>query len=163
MSKLPRRRSLSARIRAAFLTLGLVAIGLTGWQSYRIADTALEEAAYARLTAIRETKKRQIETYFRTVTTTVRTLADGEVAIDSILGFTAAGPATADYAAVERLHGETLRGYASALEFLEDVNDYAYESGIRLLDAHFASYIARILDGVPQEKEGRRRLFKSRD
>lgn len=53
--------------------------------------------------------------------------------------------------------------YASALEFLEDVNDYAYESGIRLLDAHFASYIARILDGVPQEKEGRRRLFKSRD
>ncbi len=53
--------------------------------------------------------------------------------------------------------------YASALEFLEDVNDYAYESGIRLLDAHFASYIARILDGVPQGKEGRRRLFKSRD
>jgi hypothetical protein len=31
--------------------------------------------------------------------------------------------------------------YASALEFLEDVNDYVYEVGIRLLDAHFAKWI----------------------
>ena len=36
--------------------------------------------------------------------------------------------------------------YGSALEFLEDVNDYAYENGIRLLDAHFAAYISRTLD-----------------
>jgi serine/threonine protein kinase len=36
--------------------------------------------------------------------------------------------------------------YASALEMLEDVNDYAYEAGIRLLDAHFARYIGRLLE-----------------
>ncbi|MCB1019168.1 MAG: HAMP domain-containing protein, partial [Acidobacteria bacterium] len=167
MSKLPRRRSLSARIRAAFLTLGLVAIGLTGWQSYRIADTALEEAAYARLTAIRETKKRQIETYFRTVTTTVRTLADGEVAIDSILGFTAAGPATADYAAVERLHGETLRGYASAFGF-EDLLliDAATRRTLYSLDGapgpgaalnappYAGSNLAAVVDGVLADPAG---------
>ncbi len=35
--------------------------------------------------------------------------------------------------------------YASALEFLEDVNDYVYESGIRLLDVHFAQYVERVL------------------
>ena len=35
--------------------------------------------------------------------------------------------------------------YGSALEFLEDVSDFAYETGIRLLDAHFARYIQRVL------------------
>jgi len=35
--------------------------------------------------------------------------------------------------------------YLTALEFLEDVNDYAYEAGLRLLDAHFADYVARML------------------
>ena len=36
--------------------------------------------------------------------------------------------------------------YSSALEFLEDINDFCYEGGVRLLDAHFARYIERILD-----------------
>ena len=114
-----RRRSLSARLRAAFLTLGLVAIGLTGWQAYRIADTALEDAAYARLTAIRETKKRQIETYFRFVVRTVETLAKSEPVADAVLGFeAAAGDATGgDSRAVEALYGPTLRGYAGAFGF----------------------------------------------
>jgi PAS domain S-box-containing protein len=114
-----RRRSLSARLRAAFLTLGLVAIGLTGWQAYRIADSALEDAAYARLTAIRETKKRQIETYFRFVVRTVETLAGSEPAVDALLGFEAArGDASgADARAVEALYGPTLRGYAGAFGF----------------------------------------------
>ncbi|MCO4770120.1 MAG: serine/threonine protein kinase [Deltaproteobacteria bacterium] len=35
--------------------------------------------------------------------------------------------------------------YATALEFLEEVNDFAYESGLRLLDAHFAGYVERVL------------------
>lgn len=35
--------------------------------------------------------------------------------------------------------------YGTALEFLEDVNDYAYESGLRLLDVHFATYVERVL------------------
>ena len=61
-------RSLSTRLRLAFLALGLTAIGLTGYQSYRIAHQALEEASYERLTGIRETKKRQVESYFRDMT-----------------------------------------------------------------------------------------------
>jgi serine/threonine-protein kinase len=43
------------------------------------------------------------------------------------------------------LHENPAERYPSALEFLEDVNDYAYEFGIRLLDAHFGEYVARIL------------------
>ncbi len=41
--------------------------------------------------------------------------------------------------------------YPSALAFLEDVNDYVYESGVRLLDAHFAQYLERV---VAQRTEG---------
>ncbi|MEO1269664.1 MAG: serine/threonine-protein kinase, partial [Myxococcota bacterium] len=36
--------------------------------------------------------------------------------------------------------------YQSALEFLEDVNDFCYETGIRLLDVHFATYIERMME-----------------
>lgn len=57
------------------------------------------------------------------------------------------------------LHQDPAQRYKSALEFLEDVNDYAYEYGIRLLDAHFGEYIARMLASEP-EPEGRRRLWK---
>jgi len=42
--------------------------------------------------------------------------------------------------------------YATALEFLEDVNDYVYEGGIRLLDAHFAKWIGDVLALAAEEK-----------
>lgn len=59
------------------------------------------------------------------------------------------------------LHENPAERYASALEFLEDVNDYAYEAGIRLLDAHFAEYIARMLgSGKTAAKDGRRSIWK---
>lgn len=35
--------------------------------------------------------------------------------------------------------------YESALEFLEDVNDFCFENGVRLLDAHFSRYIDKML------------------
>lgn len=48
--------------------------------------------------------------------------------------------------------------YATALEFLEDVNDYAYENGVRLLDAHFARYMERLLG--EESADGRKHLFR---
>jgi serine/threonine-protein kinase len=54
------------------------------------------------------------------------------------------------------LAAERAERYVSALEFLEEVNDYAYEYGIRLLDAHFARYIDRVLNN---DEDGRRHLF----
>lgn len=58
------------------------------------------------------------------------------------------------------LHENPDQRYHSALEFLEDVNDYAYEFGIRLLDAHFGSYVERMLTGESQPPPGKRRLWK---
>lgn len=77
------------RLRLAFLGLGLTAIGLTGFQSYQIAHRALEEASYERLTGIRETKKRQIETYFRDTARILASLARDETVVDAFLGFQA--------------------------------------------------------------------------
>jgi serine/threonine protein kinase len=47
--------------------------------------------------------------------------------------------------------------YASALEFLEDVSDFAYEQGLRTLDAHFAAWVGRLLDATAEA--GGRRLI----
>ena len=42
--------------------------------------------------------------------------------------------------------------YSSALEFLEAVNDYIYEAGMRLLDAHFAGWVSDVLaDPAPED------------
>jgi len=56
------------------------------------------------------------------------------------------------------LAGDPSERYSSALEFLEDVNDYAYETGLRLLGPHFAEYVGRILSDAPPQ----RRSIKSR-
>ncbi len=64
---------------------------------------------------------------------------------------------------IRSLAPSTADRYASALEFLEDVNDYAYEYGIRLLDAHFARYIEQVLAGGGQPADGRRHLFRGPD
>jgi len=53
------------------------------------------------------------------------------------------------------LAGDVETRYSTALEMLEDVNDYAYESGLRLLGAHFAEWLGRLLS-PPAERKGRR-------
>ena len=59
------------------------------------------------------------------------------------------------------LHESLSERYTSAREFLEDVNDYAYEYGLRLLDADFADYIIRMLSPEGEAAGGRRTIWKS--
>ncbi len=111
-----RRRSLSLRVQLAFLTLGLTAIILTGGVSYWIARGALETAAYERLTAIRETKKRQLEAYLSDSLAIVAALGRDESAVDGLLGFRRrhGRRKAADYRAVLDLHDTGLAGVAQA-------------------------------------------------
>ena len=54
--------------------------------------------------------------------------------------------------------------YQSALEVLEDVNDFCYEMGIRLLDVHFATYIDRMMAYRDKLKAARKQKdFSLRD
>jgi signal transduction histidine kinase len=58
---------LKTKLQISFLLIGFISILITGWQAYESARTALEEVTFQRLTAIRESKRRQIEYYFERV------------------------------------------------------------------------------------------------
>jgi len=89
---------------------------------------------------------------------TVRPLFDRRLSFhrirDQVLSFDIGELLERDLTIPEGIESILLKGlasdpadrYPSALEMLEDVNDYVYESGVRLLDAHFAPYVERVLE-----------------
>lgn len=68
----------------AVLALGLVAVGLTAWESSAGATAALRQATFDRLTGIRESKRGQIEDYFRQLTAHVTALSSDESTIQAL-------------------------------------------------------------------------------
>ena len=57
------RARLRTKLLLAFLLIVVVSIGATGWQAFETARASIEEISFERLTSIRETKRRQIESY----------------------------------------------------------------------------------------------------
>ncbi|MBZ2183409.1 MAG: HAMP domain-containing protein [Bryobacter sp.] len=80
-------RSLRAKLQAVFFVLGLSAIGLTGWEASAGAVAALEEATHERLTAIRQTRCRQVERYFRDLAAHATALAADESVLSALEAF----------------------------------------------------------------------------
>jgi len=64
-----------------------MAIGATGWQASQGATAALRQATYERLTAIRETRSRQLVQYFDDVAKHVLALCTDESTIEAALEF----------------------------------------------------------------------------
>ncbi len=60
------------------MLLGLAAIGISGWEASAGASAALREATYDRLTAIRETRARQLQRYFEDIRSHVFALSTDE-------------------------------------------------------------------------------------
>jgi class 3 adenylate cyclase len=83
----PVRWGLAAKLFAILLLLGAVADMITGVLGYIRAREALERAIFAQLTAARETKAHQVESYFRTVRNEVRLLAASKMVVDATRGF----------------------------------------------------------------------------
>ncbi len=83
----PIRWGLAAKLFAILLLLGAVAVMITGVLGYIRAREALERAIFAQLTAARETKAHQVESYFRTVRNEVRLLAASKMVVDATRGF----------------------------------------------------------------------------
>lgn len=83
----PVRWGLAAKLFAILLLLGAVAVMITGGLGYIRAREALERAIFAQLTAARETKTHQVESYFRTVRNEVRLLAASKMVVDATRGF----------------------------------------------------------------------------
>lgn len=84
------RRSYRLQLLTAFVALGVGSIVLTGWLASIGAGQALRQANEERLTAIRETKRRQVETYFRDVRNHVLALSNDEATINAMEQYRAA-------------------------------------------------------------------------
>ncbi len=83
----PTRWGLAAKLFAILLLLGAVAVLITGGLGYVRAREALERAIFDQLTAARETKAHQVESYFRTVRSEMRLLAASKMVVDATRGF----------------------------------------------------------------------------
>ncbi|MBL0175576.1 MAG: HAMP domain-containing protein [Ignavibacteria bacterium] len=59
------RVKLRTKLQVAFYVLVVLSTGTAGWQAFNIARESIERITFDRLTSIRETKKREIETYMR--------------------------------------------------------------------------------------------------
>ena len=81
------RWGLAAKLFAILTLLGAVAVLVTGVLGYIRARDALEQTIYNQLTAARQTKARQVETYFRTVSNDLRLMATSKMVVDAMRGF----------------------------------------------------------------------------
>src|SRR5688572_26458372 len=86
-SSRPARWGLAAKLFATLILLGAVAVLLTGILGYFRARDALEKAVFDQLTAARQTKARQVETYFRTIHAELRLLASSKMIVEATREF----------------------------------------------------------------------------
>ena len=85
-SSRPARWGLAAKLFTTLVLLGAVAVLVTG-ASVTSARDALEKAVFDQLTAARQTKTRQVETYFRTIQAELRLLATSKMVVDATREF----------------------------------------------------------------------------
>lgn len=78
---------LAAKLFTTLVLLGAVATLLTGVLGYFRARDALEKAVFDQLTAARQTKARQVETYFRTIQAELGLLASSKMVVDATREF----------------------------------------------------------------------------
>jgi class 3 adenylate cyclase len=86
-SSRPARWGLAAKLFTTLVLLGAIAVLVTGVLGYFRARDALEKAVFDQLTAARQTKARQIETYFNTIRAELRLLATSKMVVDSTREF----------------------------------------------------------------------------
>lgn len=142
------RPSFSVRIRLAFLALGLTAIALTGVLAQRAAADALRAATYERLTAIRETKKRQVETYLVEAISFVEALGRTRSTVEALQGFQRAWPpSSTSYASVREQQEGALAGVAAALDF-EDLLLISADGGRILYSARNSAQTGLTLEAI---------------
>lgn len=83
----PTRWGLAAKLFAALLLLGAVAVLMTGIMGFVRGREALEGTIYNHLTAARQSKARQIENYFRGTADDLRLLAQTKMVSDALRDF----------------------------------------------------------------------------
>ncbi|ANT49922.1 adenylate/guanylate cyclase domain-containing protein [Mesorhizobium amorphae] len=78
---------MAAKLFTTLVLLGAIAVLVTGVLGYIRARDALEKAVFDQLTAARQAKTRQVETYFRTIQSELRLLATSKMVVDATREF----------------------------------------------------------------------------
>ncbi len=78
---------LGPRLFATLVLLGAIAVLLTGALGYFRARDALEQTVFDQLTTVRQTKARQVETYFGTIRSELHLLATSKMVVESTREF----------------------------------------------------------------------------
>src|SRR5215212_2537571 len=131
----PRARwGLAAKLFASLVLLGATAVLLTGVLGYFRARDALEKAVFDQLTAARETKARQVETYFHTIQAELRLLATSKMVVDATREFRIA---------VDQLDRE-----GTSSELRQKVSDWYAENFIPLI-THVLAKEPALADYLP--------------
>ncbi|KQW50260.1 cyclase [Ensifer sp. Root1252] len=78
---------MAAKLFTTLVLLGAAAILVTGVLGYFRARDAIEKAVFDQLTAARQNKTRQVETYFRTIAAELRLLAASKMVVDATREF----------------------------------------------------------------------------
>lgn len=75
------------KILVSFVLVSFLAATSTGWISYEIAKKTLLKEEYNKLNATRETKKRQVESYFRQISNQIITFSENYMIIEAMQKF----------------------------------------------------------------------------
>ena len=80
--------SIRFKLLCVLLLIGAAAVVTTGLLGYQAGKRGLTQSAMNHLTGIRRSKARQIEGYFRTIRSQLRTLRENRIVIDGVRSFT---------------------------------------------------------------------------
>ena len=83
----PLRLTIGAKIVLGSTLVAAIAIAVTGFVSYSLAKSSLEDDAFSQLTAVREMKASQIEDYFQLITDQVVTMSEDRMIVDAMREF----------------------------------------------------------------------------
>jgi|ETNmetMinimDraft_16_1059900.scaffolds.fasta_scaffold01500_5 diguanylate cyclase (GGDEF)-like protein/PAS domain S-box-containing protein len=82
-----KKKSIKTKLLTTFLLIGILSITITGFIFYLNAESTLKKVHFNHLTSIRETKKRQVETYFDQVRNQIITFSEDQMIIDAMKRF----------------------------------------------------------------------------
>jgi len=82
-----KNQRLGTRLLIAFLIVGILPFSIIGYVSLMKSTKALQEQAFNQLEAVREIKKDQIQTYFKTVENQMATFSENKMTSDAIFKF----------------------------------------------------------------------------
>jgi signal transduction histidine kinase len=153
--------TLKTKLQLSFLFIGLFSVGVTGWQSYENAKEALEKSTFAHLTAIRETKKRQIESYMQTVRNQAITLAEDRMIVDAMaVDVNRSSGLSVDRSAFR--FGDALRSYINRFHFV-DLLLVKPGTGMVVYSAADQGRVGRSISSGPLRKTNIARVYAQAD